>query len=479
MRPAFHSQAGFLMGTALFFLLAQLPCQDAGAGIAALPASAEPIPIVIPSLRYLGQEGGSAVQMQIHSITTLLRSAVSNKPNIKVLEREMTDEMYNEIAFQVTGIGNENFTAGRIEGAKALLFGELGSLFGRIVIATRLVNLETGQVLFANTIYVEEADIKTDIDKLANSIEEKALQMAMRSDIPSIKRQLKAKNYAEAKRLIDIFVRDNKPNAEILSMKQLISDGLSLDYYKQARGYMGSKLFKEARVRLSEALALRVDERFYALRRKIDEEEARYNLHIKGEELKLQASLERQRRGLAEKRSYTFSEWAAAILVNSAHIGASYAMHVDPVGLGVSALPGSWGGQALWLGELRPGGKAQNQRIPFRWTSYAAASAEYVLGAEGNRLMIEAYASPFLSESFKVLNIILSLGLDAGGMLVYGGSVPGDYALFLTSGASALLDIKFSRSSGIYLGARAGYAFNQDKRLPSAPFLRFYAGIGF
>lgn len=162
------------------------------------------IPIAIPMFSIIGTEIKETEAQNIHK---LLETSIIGIPLFKVLERTEADKLFQEYTNQILLAGSETPSFDQIRtSARALLICSIGTLYGKVVITTRLVDLANYQILFANRIFVEKDKIDTDIQALAYAIRDKAQEMTQNPTEDDIRKQVKAKNYIEAKRLLDIHL---------------------------------------------------------------------------------------------------------------------------------------------------------------------------------------------------------------------------------------------------------------------------------
>ncbi|MCX7023728.1 MAG: hypothetical protein NT080_03815 [Spirochaetes bacterium] len=188
---------------------------SAPAAFAQSPDDSSLIPIAIPEMTPFGNpdRNDPAVRMEIDAYTALVTTAVANIPLFSVLERERSNEIYNEISFQLLNPGaqmTEGASNLRLQGARAILICGFGRLYDRVVITSRLVDLQSGRILFANTIYAAEEQLGAAINELAGYIMEKGFELNKTVTKAEIEKLVRAGNWTEAKRSIDFYLRTAK-----------------------------------------------------------------------------------------------------------------------------------------------------------------------------------------------------------------------------------------------------------------------------
>jgi len=434
------------------------------------------IPIAVPDFSVLSADVKAEDAVTIQE---LLANALSNEPIFELLERKQVTEIFNEVAFQVMTPGAmDSGVSQRLMGARALLIGSVGRLYGRTVITTRLVDLESGLVLFANNIYANDSEIAESISTLVSAIRDKGFEMTLRPTEADVARQVKAGNFSEAKKIADIYLRSNPDSAAVRASYPAIIAGLADEYYKQARSQLKRQLFDDARSKINQALALKVDQRFYAFREQIETDEEDWNFR--------QAILETRRKDeLARRASGVTSSWDSLgswydkLDAEGAHLGAVYAPDVDPAALVVDIGTGFWGGEAFWMKTVT---KGADSTAMLNWMLYAGGAVVYAPGLSGATITGNAYLSPLFAQSVRLGNVVLALGLDGGAAFRYGGdAAPGGtvWSAAATGGGLVSLTIKAWERLGLYLAAKADFAYYPEDPSRNGPTLRLSSGLSF
>ncbi|MBA7707745.1 hypothetical protein ES703_116624 [subsurface metagenome] len=112
--------------------------------------------------------------------------------------------------------------AGEFGNVQQILLGSIGQLYGKVITSLRLVDLETGRILFASTDYSEPDRFFNDLSSLAFSISEKALNLSRSVERGQIEEAVRKKRYEEAMSLLEIYIRDNSSDESIIELRQRI-----------------------------------------------------------------------------------------------------------------------------------------------------------------------------------------------------------------------------------------------------------------
>ncbi len=433
------------------------------------------IPIAIPQFKNLGSQmkGEEAEALQ-----SLLETAIVNQPIFIVLERGQAQAVFQEFSEQISLAGAETPLDSQVRtSARALLIGSIGMLYNRIVITTRLVDMYTYRVMFADNIYVEPAEIRASIETLAKSINDKGLEMTQNPTEADIQKQLKAKNYSEAKRLSDIFLRAVPDSRTVREMYPQIVSGLADEHYKKAKSLLGKRMFDEARSRINQALAFRIDESFYALREKINITEEEWLFKQQILETRRKDQLQKQASGISTGWD-GIDSWYENLSAEGAYIGAVMHTPLDPGTIVPDFSAPSWGAEVFWLDAA---GKEAKGTSVFNWMAYIGGFARYSPSPAGALIAASGYLSPFLAESLKLGNIIISLGADAGGYATFGARSSDGSNLNggFTVGAMGAVSAKAWEKMGLFVSAKADALLDFSSGIKYELNLRFAAGLSF
>ncbi len=436
------------------------------------------IPIAIPEMTPFGNPDRKdpQVRREIDAYTALVTTAVANTSLFEVLERERSNEILNEVSFQLLNPGArmDASTDVNLRGARAILICGFGKLYDRIVITSRLVDLRTGRILFANTIYAAEEQLASAINELAASIKEKGFELNKTVTKADIDRLVKARNWTEAKRSIDIYLRTAKADDEVRAAYDRIAVGLSETYYAQSKKYVTQRLFKEARLRIDEAIALKPDGRYYAWRERIAEVEVEWEYRKRIEMARREAELDKgvYRPGFWRQ----VSEDLETVTVEGTRLAATYSLDVDQADFSVGLPGGDFGAEFSWQIPRAPkGGKGV-----VNWVAYLGAALRYEeLASGGMSLFAQGYLSPLAAESFKVGPFVLSVGVDGGGAVQLGGVSDRGYIAGGTLGGLVALETKFKGRTGFFTALKGDYRWYPNDMDHSAYCLRLMAGWTF
>lgn len=103
------------------------------------------------------QKRGEATDNEVDALSEVIRSTIGETSVFEVVERSQLNKLLAESKFQMSGITDtsnaEDYAEfGKIAAVKMLLIGTVGSLYGHVIITVRLVNAETGSIIFNNTL---------------------------------------------------------------------------------------------------------------------------------------------------------------------------------------------------------------------------------------------------------------------------------------------------------------------------------------
>ena len=418
------------------------------------------------------------------AISDFLRTEIKNTGVFSIVEREQVKNIIKERQLELTGITESDnqdlLQLGKLAAAERILLGSVGRLYGKIIVTTRLVDVSTGEVLFANNIYTEEEDLEYYVKQLARDIAEKGVAQRRSVSLDEIKSLLKKRDYRSARQFLTVYLQHHPADAETQSMNAVIYENLSRQNYREAKTALRKQKFQLARDLINEAIAVNNDERYFDLRNTIDIEEEKY-LQKEKEQIERQKQLEEERRERrAENEAIGFTARAQnyyqGITVNGLLLGPSYMIDVSDA-LELTLDTGKWGGELLYTGEI---GKRPNPgNTNLNWMSYIGLNCSYVPDNGTTTLLFRAYLGPFLSWAVKIGNFALQVGFDGGGMLWWNNNLSAANGLLFgaTGGALGLVQIKVYKGLGIYAGIKADYLYFPADTANSGPALRFLGGL--
>jgi len=434
--------------------------------------SSSQIPIAIPMFTIIGTDVKQSEAQNIHK---LLETAITGIPLFKVLERTEADKLYQEYTEQILLAGTETPSFDQIRtSARALLICSIGTLYGKVVITTRLVDLANYQILFANSIFVEKEKIDTDIQALAYAIRDKAQEMTLNPTEDDIRKQVKAKNYIEAKRLLDIYLRKNYNQKFVEEIYPIIVSGLAEEYYKQAQSFLKRKLFDDARSRINQALALKVHEKYYAFREQINATEEEYKLKQKLEEQRRKERLEQQ----AKSGYVDIEKWYENLNPFGAYLGGTMYVPLSQSDYSLDMSNLYWGGETFFI---IPNREKPNLMNTLNWISYAGFGLYFETVSASYPMSIVFYGAPFSAELLRLGNVFIALGADAGLRCKLGNADTGslDALWGYTVGGMLTVSVKAWEKLGIYFAAKGDVLFYLNGQQPSRVELRFLSGLSF
>ncbi len=449
----------------LLMLALAMPCLVAAQG-------SSQIPIAIPMFSIIGTEIKSTEAQTIHK---LLETAIIGIPLFKVLERTEADKLFQEYTNQILLAGGETPSFDQIRtSARALLICSIGTLYGRVVITTRLVDLANYQILFANSIFVEKDKIDTDIQALAYAIRDKAQEMTLNPAEEDIRKQVKARNYIEAKRLLDIYLRKNYNQKFVEEMYPVIVAGLAEEYYRQAQNFLKRRLFDDARSRINQALALKVHEKYYAFREQINSAEEEYRLKEKLEEQRRKERLEQQ----AKNGFIDAEKWYETLSPFGAYLGGLMYTPLSQTDYSLESSASYWGGETFFI---IPNSKKPDPLNTLNWISYAGGGLYFETVSASYPLTLAFYGSPFAGELLRLGNVFVGLGADAGFRVKVGTDATGgmDMLFGYTVGSMLSVSVKAWEKLGVFFAVKGDMLFFAGEGQTSRVELRFLSGLSF
>lgn len=423
---------------------------------------------------------------EVTEISNLLRSAIIKTNAFEVVEREKVRNIIEEQKLRLQGLtadSDEMKQLGELLGAKRILLGTVGRLYGKIIITTRLVDVGSGKIVFANNTYSNEDDLVYYIEELARDIAAKGIAERQNVTIPEIRAFIKQKDYAAAREYLNVLLQNNPELAgnETQELNGIIIENLSEQNFKEAAKALRKKKYQLARDLINEAIAIRNEEKYFDLRNRIDVEEQEYIERQKEKEERQrlqQAELEKRRR---ERSTIGFGErvrnYYSGITVNGFLVGGTYNVPTSlDFDFNFTKLT-DFGGELIIKGEIFDPPNAGN--TSFNWMGYLGLNAQYISFEGTNTVMIRPYLSPFLSWGLKLGNFIIDIGFDGGGVFWIGNNFSRGYMAGVTGGAVGLFEIKMYRRFGIFGGAKLEYVYFPANVSYSNLYFRLIGGVSF
>ncbi|HPC71708.1 MAG TPA: hypothetical protein PLB48_07875 [Treponema sp.] len=442
-----------------------------------VPVSAEQktndkIPIAIPDVKLFGIDEPDNIQkVTIDTFTSAIITEISAIPYFQVLERQQSNDIFKEIEFQLnTSVVSENIN---IQTARAILLTGYGTLYDKIVITARLVDLQTSRILFAETIYTDQQFVTNSIHSLAASIREKASELGKEVKLEDVERAVKAKSWKDAKRLADLFLRSNPSDSKVQSLYEVIAENRAKELYIDARRLVRLNLFKEARIAIDEAIALFPKSEYYAYRDTIAQAELDYQYNQKADQIRREEELKtgKVKQGFI-KQVYNYLE---NITTAETHLGITISPELLLTNsLFVDINDIDWGFEMGWVNPYYPS-NGKDLRV---WSWYAGIYGGYEKVNEGGYgTIISGYFSPLLTQSFRLGPIVLHFGLDGGGFLAYGPYEIEHVLYGYTIGCLSEISVRFVDRIGLFSAVKIDwreYINHENNR--SGPVLRFVFG---
>jgi len=214
-------------------------------------------------------------------ISNLLRSAVIKTNAFEVVERQKIQNIVDEQKLNLSGLTADSDKLkelGNLWQADRILLGTVGRLYGKIIITTRLVDVASGKIVFANNTYSNEEDLVYYIEDLARDIAAKGIAERQNVTIPEIEAFIDQKEYATAREYLNVFLQNNpeKAGKETQELHDIIIENLSEENFKEAKRALRRKKYQFARDLINEAIAIRNEKKYFELRNRIEVEEQEY-----------------------------------------------------------------------------------------------------------------------------------------------------------------------------------------------------------
>ena len=416
-------------------------------------------------------------------ISNILRTAVIRTQAFQVVEREEVEKLLEESKLSLAGLATSEETlqeVGKLFAAERILLGTVGRLYGKIIITTRLVDVATGEVIFANNIYSSEEDLVYYIEELAREIARKGVAERREVSLEEVEEYIKKRDYRSARQYLTMYLQKNKATEKTQEFYSIIIENLSDQNYKEARRALRRDRFQYARDLINEAISLSAEKRFFELRNEIDLAEDEYVRKQKEEEERRRRLEELRREREEELEVIGFrglvKRYYEGITVNGFHIGASLEIDVTN-DFDFTFWPPQWGGEILLINEVfDPPNKGNTS---FNWLGYIGTNVTYVTSETVPTVKIRPYLSPFIAWGLKLGNFIIKLGIDGGGVFWLGNAFPEGYFLGASAGGLGMVELKVYKRMSIYGAVKADYVFFPGDMSANEVTLRFFGGLTF
>jgi len=149
-------------------LLAAYAARKPDDSAAPAPANETAVPPVNMAVVTLGAQGVSSSDAVI--ITDILRNELVKTGACNVLERENMETILAEHAFQRTGCTSEECAVriGKLLNVKRTIAGNFGKFMGKYILTVKVVDIETGRVIFADSAKAKNEDaVESEVRKMA------------------------------------------------------------------------------------------------------------------------------------------------------------------------------------------------------------------------------------------------------------------------------------------------------------------------
>lgn len=450
-----------------------------------LPAAAEGELLRIAVMDLLASD--EIAENDLHELNALFANAVSETAVFQIAERGNIDKVLAEQSLQLSGMMDETNLArlGQLENADYLLIGSIGKLFGKVVLAARLVDVEKGKVVLARALTSDEERFFGDLKRFVLDLGTAAVDLNLEVHPGMIEAAIAEEDYGRAKSYLDRYIAVNGIDAQARRAREEIVPNLADTYAREADQYRRQKKFQEAVEMVQRALALRIEERYVLLRDRILKEEAAHLEKLRLEEERRAQRLENRRlryeRMLEDGESSIVSAYLGDISVLGHHLAVQNEWVIDD-SYSMPEGAGRWGGEYLSAGD--PFGVTAAQQAE-RGTGRTGRIAYFgtVLsydtdGSSGNSLVGgEVYLSPYLARGFKLFNFVLLLGIDGGAGMLFSRDLPGGSEWYALAGGMVSLELKIKESMGLFVMMKGEYEWFPENGAESGPRLRAAAGL--
>ena len=425
---------------------------------------------------------GDATEKEVEVFSEFIRSKIEETKVFSVIERGQVDDLLEEHSIQLSGIvdtGNtENLIEfGRISAVRMLLIGTIGRLYGQVIITVRLVNAESGEVVFANTLYSPKEKILGNIKRLASEIADNGLLFRTQVTLEDIEASIKDKKYRTALQRIQRFMdTNNQIDENILERRRFVEAELAEKNLKEAGKALRRKYFREAQDLINEAIILDGKEKYYQYRDKIIEKQEEYQ---RREASRLERKKQKMQEDQAKVEAGYLNFWDQLdqyynnITASGFHLGTSTGIEVSEQ-YALGSLFSWWGGEFLYIGECR----GLNDFVNNIW--YGGIHGRYQdVGNGYYALALRPYLSPFVGFNIQIANLILNLGADVGAVINLNNLIPKGYELGMAVGVMAVAEFKFLKSLGLFSALKVDYEWIFDPGYRREIMPRLIAGIVF
>ncbi len=418
---------------------------------------------------------GDVSKSDVDIVKSIIRDKLIESQHFEIIERDEMNRIVREKELQQSGAVDQS-EAQQIKSVNQLLLGTMGILYGKVIITMRLVDANTGKNIFSSTLYTDKEALTDDIQNLISEISANAMIFSQNVTIDDIKESISDDQYSKAQFQLSRY-RDQNPNTteEILKLKQKIISNLAEQYYDDARYSLKKRNFRDAKKRINNAIAVENKEEYIKYRSYILEEEENDAQELALEKMKRRKEIESIGEGY-KSTSQKVYEYYKDISTSGLFLGASTGINVDR-DYKFDDFKTWWGGDIIGLGTFSD---AEKGVVSMHNTAYLGLNYRYDNYTEDdNQFVFQVYGSPLLSVSAKVGNLVLNLGLDAGGIIHCSKMYEHQTLLGLTGGGTVLVQMKYFERLGIFVGGKFDYEFYPKDRDFSFFTSRAMAGLVF
>ncbi len=410
--------------------------------------------IRIAVMDFTPKGGYTKMKDRIELLSDIIRSEISRSLHFDVVERDELKKLLQGRELELAGLGNESdiVKIGKLISVKQIILGTIGELYGKVVVTLRLVNAETGKIIYASTVYSSEDQVVYDIKNIISDLNNMALVFATDVTREDIRKSIKDKNYRKAWFQINKYSekKDADGGEDLFKMKEEVTVNLSKQYYNEADDALDKGYFSEARTRINLAIALQNRESYLKLRDRINKEEEEYKYRVELEKKQRMKEIERYGEEY-QPFSQKAREYFHGLSYNGILLAASTGVNFKDNNK-VNEVKSWWGFDILGIDRFFSHGDSYVGTSP---TAYMGFNFRYEKGENGYyQFVFNPYLTPFLSFGIKLLNLNINIGADGGFILRSSKMYSNEKIMGVTVGAMGLVQFKLWKSTGVFAGCK-------------------------
>ena len=388
-------------------------------------------------------------------ISESIRSEITKSHLYEVVERNQVDGIFKEQGFQLSGLTDEAMLKiGELLSVRQIIIGSIGLLNNTMLVTLRLVDAESGKILFAETLYSDDMGkgIFDDIKQLVEKMSTQTNYLSVNISIDEVNNFYKNRDYKRAWLLLNRFMENHRVSSDVQSLKKDIESKLANQFYREAKKLYLKHHYTSARRKINEAVAVAYDEKYLLFRNKIiqKEEKLAEELESEKEEMRIKAKSESEQVRLS-KKEYLESLDPSGVLIN-------YSTGFGFMGGSAFDKFSQWHGFDITLMQVLNVEKVHSisQIHPNFMFNF---NFRYEPKPDFSEITYNFNLSPFSGVSFKMADVILDLNLHAGLLIKTGVGVDNTTLFGFSSGGLVSFQLKFWKRVGLNLGFLMQYEY--------------------